>query len=463
MTRSRLGDWIRERLGLPPALMEKLDKPLPRGVGWLNTLGSALVVLIAIQVATGILLAFYYVPSTREAHASLTYIREQVLFGRLVHGLHHYGSSAVVVVLVLHLLRVFYHGAYKAPRELLWVAGVLLLVLILGFAFTGYLLPWDQKAYWATVVSAEMVESTPLVGPALRRVLLGGEEVGAATLTHFYALHALLFPLLLYGLVAVHLYLVWCLGPTSPGARVGEARPAKRRFLRDQVFKDAVVIGVAFVIVFGLAWLRPAGLEPLADPADDAYVPRPEWYFLWLFELLKYLPGALKSVGSVLLPLAGILLLLALPWLDRSAERRARCRRAVVGWGTGALLAVVALTAMGLADRPHNLMPEDNPFRAAEAGLLEQGRKLYQEQGCGGCHRLAGEGGEAGPSLDRVGRRRRYDAEGTMAHIRHPQAAVPDSTMPSYKHLSEAQLRALTAYLFQDRFNWPGASSPTND
>jgi ubiquinol-cytochrome c reductase cytochrome b subunit len=452
--------WLADRLGLPPRWLETLDKPLPRGVGWLNTLGSTLLLFLIVQVVTGIALAFYYAPSTAEAHESLTYIRERVLFGKLLHGLHHYGASAVVLVLLFHLLRVFWHGAYKPPRELTWIVGVLLLGLVMGFAFTGYLLPWDQKAYWATVVSAEIVASMPLIGPPLRRVLLGGEDVGPATLTHFFALHTLLFPLLLYTLIGAHLLFVWRKGPTPPGQAVGEAGRQGGRFLTHQLLKDAVAMGVAFALLFALAWLRPAGLEPRADPADDFYTPRPDWYFLWLFELLKYLPGALKSVAGVGVPMGALIVLLSLPWLDRCGERRAGARRAVLGWGVSALVALTTLTALGVADRPHNISPADNPLRAATAEMLERGARIYREQGCAGCHRLAGEGGESGPALDQVGRRRKYDVDGTIRHIQDPAEIVPGSTMPPYKHVPEAYLRDLIAYLFQDRFNGSDGAAP---
>jgi ubiquinol-cytochrome c reductase cytochrome b subunit len=299
----------------------------------------------------------------------------------------------------------------------------------------------------------------PLVGPPLRRVLLGGEEVGPATLTHFFALHALLFPLLLYGLIGAHLFLVWRKGPTPPGRPVGDDSPEGGRFITDQLLKDAIVMTGAFALLFALAWLRPAGLEPRADPTDDAYVPRPDWYFLWLFELLKHAPGALKSVAGAGVPLAAVLLLLALPWLDRGRERRAAVRRAVLGWGAAALVGVAVLTAMGMADRPHNVAPADNSLRGADPALLDLGAKVYAEQGCAGCHRLAGKGSAAGLALDRVGRRRKYDVDWMIRHMQDPAALVSGSTMPPYKHVPESYLRALTAYLFQDRFNWPLADT----
>jgi ubiquinol-cytochrome c reductase cytochrome b subunit len=452
---SKLRAWFLDRLHLSPRFLDAVDKPLPRGVGWLNTLGSTALLLIGVQVVTGMLLGFYYAPSTQEAYESLSYIQQRVLFGRLVQGLHHYGASAVVVVLLLHLLRVLYHGAYKPPRELIWVFGVLLLAVVLGFAFTGYLLPWDQKAYWATVVGTEMAGATPVVGPAIRRVLVGGAELGPATLTHFFALHVLVLPLLLYALVAGHVALVWRKGPTSPGCPVGREAPPASRFLGQQLFKDATVMGLVVAFLLGLAWLSPVRLEPRADPNDPSYVPRPEWYFLAFFQLLKYLPGGLEIVAILVLPALGAMLLLFLPWLDRSRERRARRRPWVTGTATAALAGMILLTSLGMADRPHNVTPADNPFREAPAPLLERGRQLYAAQNCGGCHLLGGRGGHAGPALDRVARRRKYDVDWMIRHLRSPAVVVPGSTMPPYNHLSKTDLQALTAYLFADRFNWP--------
>jgi ubiquinol-cytochrome c reductase cytochrome b subunit len=451
---SKLRFGLLDRLHLSPRILDALDKPLPRGVGWLNTLGGTALLLIGLQVVTGMLLGFYYAPSTEEAHQSLTYIQQRVLFGRLVQGLHHYGASAVVVVLFLHLLRVLYHGAYKPPREMIWVFGVLLLAVVLGFAFTGYLLPWDQKAYWATVVGTEMAGATPIIGPSIRRVLLGGTELGPATLTHFFALHVLVLPLVLYALLVGHVALVWRKGPTSPGHPVGREAPAGSRFLGHQLIKDAVVMGLAAAIVFGLACLSPVRLEPRADPSDPSYVPRPEWYFLAFFQLLKYLPGGLEILAILVLPAIGGMALLLLPWLDRSRERRAARRPWVTGLATVVLMGLIVLTSLGMIDRPHNMTPEDNPFRAAPAALLARGEQVYEAQNCRGCHVLNGKGGSAGPALDRVARRWKYDTDGMIRHLRSPAAVVPGSTMPPYNHVPEADLRALTAYLFADRFNW---------
>jgi mono/diheme cytochrome c family protein len=221
------------------------------------------------------------------------------------------------------------------------------------------------------------------------------------------------------------------------------------------------MMGLVFAGVYLLAWLLPPRLEPVADPTDDCYVPRPEWYFLGWFQLLRYLPGSLESVGALLLPALGILLLFLIPWLDRSRERRVLRRPVVTGVGTAGLLGFVLLTALGLADRPRNVFPESNPFRAAPTALLAQGERLYKEQNCGGCHRLGDLGSETGLTLDRVGRRRRYDVDWMIRHFREPAAVVAGSTMPAYRHLLEAELRALTAFLFAERFNWPEAGGGT--
>ena len=189
---SRLREWLLDRSGLSPQIRASFNKGLPRGVGWLNTLGSTAMFLIAMQVVTGTFMAMYYSPHPDAAYESVRYLDHQVLMGRLVHGIHHYGASAVVIVVFLHLLRTYFHGAYKPPRELVWLLGIGLFGLILAFGFTGYLLPWDQKAYFGTQVGTQIPASIPVVGPAIQQVLRSGEDVNALTLTRFYAIHVLL-------------------------------------------------------------------------------------------------------------------------------------------------------------------------------------------------------------------------------------------------------------------------------
>jgi ubiquinol-cytochrome c reductase cytochrome b subunit len=204
-------NWIKERTGVDRVWETLFARHIPESKGpvaWLYTLGSAALFLFALQLVTGILLAMNYVPSPDHAYDSVRYINEQVVWGHLVRGLHHWGASFMVVVVALHLLRVYFMGAYKYPREMTWWVGLLLFLLVMGFSFTGYLLPWDQKAYWATTVGTHIAGQTPVLGSALSRLMIGGDEMGAATLTRFYAIHVLVLPALAALFILIHLFLV---------------------------------------------------------------------------------------------------------------------------------------------------------------------------------------------------------------------------------------------------------------
>lgn len=212
-------DWVNERTGLDKVWAALMERRVPEAKGWtglLYTLGSATMMLFTVQAVTGFLLAANYAPTPDHAYDSVRYIDSAVLFGRLVRGLHHWGSTFMVVLTVLHMLRVYFMGSYKFPREATWVAGVGLLLLVMGFSFTGYLLPWDQKAYWATVVGTTIAGQTPVIGGWLEDILRGADGMGAPTLTRFYALHVLLLPALTGGLLGVHLFLVIWHGISEP-------------------------------------------------------------------------------------------------------------------------------------------------------------------------------------------------------------------------------------------------------
>ena len=208
---TRLGNWIDERVGWRELWQAIFLRKLPK-VNWLYTLGSATLFVAVNQIVTGILLTVYYVPNPEDAYSSVQYITTQVQAGWLIRGLHHWGASAMVILSVLHMLRVIYYGSYKFPREVTWLTGVFLLLIVLGFGFTGYLLPWDQKAYWATTVGTRIAEVTPFFGQAILRIMRGGEELSAVTLARFYGVHIWLLPAALLGLLLAHLYLVIRIG-----------------------------------------------------------------------------------------------------------------------------------------------------------------------------------------------------------------------------------------------------------
>lgn len=219
-------NWLYERTGFDKVWDALFARHIPeaRGpVAWLYTLGSASLFVFVVQAVSGALLAMNYVPSPDHAYDSVRFIGEKVLFGDFIRGLHHFGASFMVALVVLHMLRVYFMGAYKYPREGTWMLGVLLLLVVLGFGFTGYLLPWDQKAYWATMVGANIAGQTPVVGAMAAKVLKGGADIGPATLTRFYALHVLVLPMIALLLVGAHLFLVVWHGISEPPARAGKS------------------------------------------------------------------------------------------------------------------------------------------------------------------------------------------------------------------------------------------------
>lgn len=212
----RFFNWLDERLNLRPLVDSLVNHPVPPFVNFWHCFGGLTFAVIALQVLTGMFLLIYYVPSPDHAYASVRFIEQQVLFGRLVRGLHRVGGSAAVIFVVIHMLRVYFQGAYKKPRELNWIAGVLLLITVLGFGFTGYLLPWDQRAYWATVVGTNIAGSMPLIGTFVLRVVRGGTDLGAVTLARFFAVHVWFLPLGLIILLAAHFLMVRRQGVSGP-------------------------------------------------------------------------------------------------------------------------------------------------------------------------------------------------------------------------------------------------------
>ena len=332
--------FVRERLPLE-SVDTHLRKPLPKHINLLFSLGSLAMFLLILQAVTGAFLAFYYSPSPEHAHNAVTYISTEVPFGAFVRGLHHWGASAMVIIVVLHLLRVVLYSSYKAPRELTWIFGVLLLLVVLGFGFTGYLLPWDEKAYWATVVGVEIASTAPGLGDFVAKVMRGGTEIGAVTLSRFYALHTIWLPWLAFGLVGVHLFFVRYYGSSGKPENTPEEMKTGKPFYPDQVFEDVVGMFILFVVLACVALFVPVPLEDVADPTNADYDPRPEWYFLFLFQLLKYFQGPFEVIGTFVIPTVGMLLLLFLPFLDRS-ER-------VVLWKRPIALTVTSVCVVGIA------------------------------------------------------------------------------------------------------------------
>lgn len=424
-------DWLHDRTAYRTGLSTLLDEPLPPGTGWWFTLGSLLLFLLSIQIVTGVGLALYYAPTPDHAYHSVQFITNEVAFGRFVRGLHFFGASAIVIAVGLHMLRVIAFGSYKAPRELTWLSGLVLLNVVLAFALTGYLLPWDQRAYWATVVSVNITKLVPFVGDLLA-TLAGapGGHVGALTLSRWFALHVVVLPAVLVLLVVAHVFLMRRHGISGPvRARPGLTHP----FYPHQAARDLTVIIVVAIAIAALAWRGLPALERMADPTDATFVPRPEWYFLGLFQLLKFMPGRLEIFGALVLPGMVMTLLALLPWLDRTPERDPRRRPIVLGGVIAGLIALMGLTAAGWRDRP-------NALPAGEWSLREiAGASLVQQKNCARCH---ASGRSADPLAQTAVSR---PVPWIQHHVGDPEVIAP-GIRPS-PEVDEATTAAIVAYV----------------
>lgn len=418
-------DWLDARTGYRRALAAALDEEVLGGASFAYVFGSVLVFLLLLQAVTGVFLAMYYSPSATDAWASVAFIEDQVTAGWFVRGLHSHGASAMVIVCGLHMLQTALYGAYKKPREVNWIVGCLMFALILAFALTGYLLPWDQTGYWATKVATGIAGSSPVIGEGLQEAAQGGNEYGNLTLTRFYAIHVLVLPALLIGLTLLHLALFrrhkhtphWWLSEE-------ELRARSRPFWPDQLFRDVVAMAAVFAGLVGVnVALGGAGLEAPADPAS-IFDARPEWYFRPLFQALRYFQGPLEAVVALGTPVIVGGVLLALPFVDRGPSRSPRRRivyLAVLGVGfaaAGALtivsfaedasdpaVAEAAAEAEEQADRARALALEHGVPAAGGVAVYTmdpayQAQKLWAED-CAACHEGAErEGPEIGPGYN---------------------------------------------------------------
>lgn len=314
-TRQSIGEWLEDRTGVGKLVHAALYESVPGGSRWRYVWGSTLVMAFATQAITGVFLWMAYSPSTQTAWESVYYIEHEMTGGWLLRGIHHFMASAMIVLLALHFLQVVWDGAYRAPRELNFVIGLVLMLIVLGLALTGYLLPWDQKGYWATKVGTELSSQTPLVGNEVKKLTVGGVEYGHHTLTRFFALHAGVLPAALIGFLIVHLALFRRHGLHPKDAR----RRPDEFFWPDQVLKDSVAALGVLAAVLGLTiYYGGAELTAPADPANPYNAARPEWYFLFLFQFLKWFPGELEVWGAIVIPGLIFLVLLAMPWIGKS-------------------------------------------------------------------------------------------------------------------------------------------------
>ncbi|MSU58355.1 MAG: DUF4405 domain-containing protein [Pedosphaera sp.] len=420
----RILDWLDARVGWRKLTHEALYENVPGGARWRYAWGSTLVFCLMVQFVTGIFLWMNYAPSSQTAWESVWYIQNQVAGGWLLRGLHHMFAHAMIVLMALHLMQVVIDGAYKAPRELNFWTGLVLLQLVFGLSLTGYLLPWDQKGFWATKVATNLLAAVPVVGPALLKLVIGGTDYGHHTLTRFFALHAGVLPGAMIALLVAHVALFRRHGLT---AKLPKRKP-DAPFWQDQVLKDAVAcLAVLVTVLFILVKPRLFGhgapgieLGAPADPTEPFSAARPDWYFLFLFQFLKYFPGQSEVLGAFVIPGLVFGLIALMPFIGRwkLGHRFNVWFLFTLLIGAG-LLTVAALredgtnatyvTAVRQADRDAERVrelagsPAGIPVSGAVTLLrndpLTQGPKIFSAK-CVSCHRFGGHDGLGGVPKD---------------------------------------------------------------
>jgi ubiquinol-cytochrome c reductase cytochrome b subunit len=415
----RLAFWLEDRTGLWETFGPMLQHPVPRKAGWMYVFGSATLMALIIQVVTGVALATIYVPSTSQAYGTLQYITNGAPFGRILRGLHFYGASAMILLVGLHMIRVYLTAAYKYPRGVNWLTGILLLFLTLGMGFTGQLLRWDQDGVWSVVVAAEQAGRVPLVGHYMAHLVLGGETVGGTTLSRFFAIHVFLIPGMIFGFVAFHLFLVLRHGISEPPKSGDPVDPKTYRkkyeellkkdgvpFWPDAAWRDVIFSFVVCLTVLILAiTIGPPELNKPPDPTVINAVPRPDWYFFWYFSLMALLPHGSDKYLLWILPLALVAVPTLLPVFFSKGERSIAKRPWAPIIVLITVVTIVALWRLGIQApwTPHfDTPPLSASLVHSNDPVVQRGALLFHDRACLYCHQVDGEGGLRGPDLTYV-------------------------------------------------------------
>ncbi len=470
-----VGEWLDARLQIGSTIRETAEHEVPRDTAsWFYVFGSAAFVVFILQILTGIMLALVYVPSAGEAWNSLQALNHSVTLGWFIRAMHGWGSNFMVAIVLIHMVQVFLFGAYKFPRELTWIVGVLLLLVTLGMAFSGQVLRFDQDAYWGLGIGASIASRVPVMGPAIVNLLLGGPIIAGATLSRFFALHVFVIPGLLISFVAVHLLMVVKLGINEwpmPGRVVRKATYirdyhalTKRDgvpFYPGAVYKDLFFGAFIILAIAGCAiYFGPFGPSGPPDPTIIQTAPRPDYFFLWLYAVLSFLPPEMETPALLIGPVVGIAGLILLPFLFGEGEKSWKRRPIAV------LTILLVAVALGTFTRLAQLAPwspvmdawSEIPippeFLHNRTALERQGGAVFQLKQCHNCHSLGNEGGKRGPALDAVALRLTQDQL-----IR--QVIQGGGNMPAYgKNLSPAETTALVAFL---ETLYPAGQAPARD
>ena len=495
----RLERWLARWTTLQDIERSLIDEPSEGLSAWARTTAGAVVILLATQLITGVLLAFYYVPSAESAHTTASFIEKVLPAGSWLRALHHYGSQWLTLALVLHLAQMFWRATYRR-RPVGWMASVLLLMLVLSGGATGYSLPWDARAFFGTRVAEGIAGGLPLVGDLSRRWLIGGTDITPVTLARFFALHVLVTPALIFLTLVARLFIFRERALVS-----ADEERVLERWMRTQMVRNAVVAGLVFLALALYSYWNFAPLGPPADTAAPGYLPRPGAQFRWLFQLLKYLPGRAASVVAVALPALIFIGLASLPFLNRPGLRRVVAHpRRIVGavlFATGFALFTIMTAISYYKDASDPFIraqlarqnAEEVAFRSApfvplrtrtsESGIDENttgsdsgrndnggatGGPAQSQTGntstrkgisatsppesyvakCSGCHGTRGQGVKIYPRLIGVSSKPRRTIEDLIAIMNDPASYGLDPLMPSFANkLTEQEKREIAEWM----------------
>jgi ubiquinol-cytochrome c reductase cytochrome b subunit len=455
-------NWFEQRLGIGTPAIEAAVHDVPSSTSsWWYVFGSAATVILVLQVMTGILLALVYTPSASHAWSSLEFLDHNVKLGWYLRAMHGWGSDFMIAIVLIHMAQVFLFGAYKFPRELTWIIGVLLLLLTLGMAFTGQVLRFDQDAYWGLGIGASISSRVPFIGGPLVNLLLGGPIIAGPTLTRFFTLHVFVIPGLLLAFVGLHLLMVIRLGINEwpmPGRLVNRKTYTREYheltektgipFVPDAAWKDVIFAAAIMLAIMACAfWFGPFGPTGQPDPTIIETAPKPDFAFLWIYAVLAYLPPGLETPVLFIAPVIGIGGMLLLPLLSGEGEKHWTRRPVAV-----LMVAVIAVT-LGAFTRLGTYTPWSPIMNAwssdtipatylkGRTPLEREGALVLQNKQCRNCHSIGGEGGLRGPALDSVASHMTEDQI-----IR--QVLQGGGNMPAYGNaLNPSETTALVSFL----------------
>jgi ubiquinol-cytochrome c reductase cytochrome b subunit len=416
--------WIDDRMGITENIIPIIKHPVPPKAKWAYVFGSATLFCFILQVVTGVALSLLYQPSSKDAYQSLLFITNKAKFGNVLRGIHYFGASAMIILVGIHMMRVYITASYKFPREMNWISGVILLLCTIFMGFTGQLLRWDSNGVWSSVVAAEQLGRTPLIGKYLARLLLGGDTIGGQSLSRFYSYHVFMVPAMIFIFIGIHLYLVIRNGISEPpkAGRMVDPKTYRawyKKLLKDKgvpfwpnaAWRDVMFSAVIIICIICLAFIfGPPALSGEPDPAVMHTIPKPDWYMVPFFALFALMPHKIESVAMLLGPILTVVILFSIPFISNKGERSPLKRPWAVYGVICVTVFVISLLVIGLkAPWSPRFNTQPLPLSAIKSAnpdsSIIRGVHLFYSKGCNYCHNVNNYGGVDGPNLTTIGNR----------------------------------------------------------